>query len=65
MKIYTLNVGQGQLVAGGDSETIIVDSSVPLSPAHPIIHVKSALADILSGKNLIGLMITGFDADHF
>jgi competence protein ComEC len=25
----------------------------------------SALADILKGKNLIGLMITGFDADHF
>lgn len=66
MKIYTLNVGQGQfVVVVGSSEAIIVDTSVPLSPAHPIINVKSALADILNGKNLIGLMITGFDADHF
>jgi competence protein ComEC len=66
MKIYTLNVGQGQFViVVGGSEAIIVDTSVPLSPEQPIINVKSALADILSGINLIGLMITGFDADHF
>lgn len=66
MKIYTLNVGQGQfVVVTGDSEAIIVDTSIPLSPAKPIINVKSALADILKGKNLIGLIITGFDADHF
>ena len=66
MKIYTLNVGQGQLVVVvGSNEAIIVDTSVPLSPKHPIINVKSALTDILGGKNLIGLMITGFDADHF
>jgi hypothetical protein len=31
----------------------------------PIINVKGALANILQGNNLIGLMITGFDADHF
>ena len=49
----------------GDAEAIIVDTSVALVPTKPIINVKSALADILSGKNLIGLMITGFDADHF
>lgn len=66
MKIYTLNVGQGQfVVVVGSSEAIIVDTSVPLSPTKPIINVKGALADILSGKNLVGLMITGFDADHF
>lgn len=66
MKIYTLNVGQGQfVVAVGTSEALIVDTSVPLSPAYPIINLKSALAEILSGKNLIGLIITGFDADHF
>jgi len=66
MKIYTLNVGQGQLVVVvGSNEAIIVDTSVPLSPAHPIINVKAALADILNAKNLIGLMITGFDSDHF
>lgn len=66
MKIYTLNVGQGQfVVVVGNTEAIIVDTSVPLSPAKPIINVKSALADILAGKNLVGLIITGFDADHF
>lgn len=66
MKIYTLDVGQGQfVVVVSNGEAIIVDSSVPLSPKHPIINVKSALADILKGKNMVGLMITGFDADHF
>lgn len=66
MKIYTLNVGQGQfVVVVGNSEAVIVDTSIPLFPAKPIINVKSALADILTGKNLVGLMITGFDADHF
>lgn len=66
MKIYTLNVGQGQfVVVVGSTEAIIVDTSVPTLPAKPIINVKGALANILTGKNLIGLMITGFDADHF
>jgi len=66
MKIYTLNVGQGQfVVVTGDTEAIIVDTSVSLSPKEPIINVKSALVDILKGKNLIGVMITGFDDDHF
>lgn len=66
MKIFTLNVGQGQfVVVVGNTDAIVVDTSVPLSPAKPIINVKSALADILTGKNLVGLIITGFDADHF
>jgi hypothetical protein len=29
------------------------------------VHVKSALAKILQGKHLVGLMVTGFDSDHF
>lgn len=66
MNIYTLNVGQGQfVVVVGKSEAIIVDTFVPLSPAQPIIHIKSVLSKILEGKELIGLMVTGFDADHF
>ena len=36
-----------------------------LSPAVPIINVKQALATILAGKNLVGLLVTGFDDDHF
>jgi beta-lactamase superfamily II metal-dependent hydrolase len=66
MQIYTLNVGQGQfVVVTGAQEAIIIDTYVPLSPAAEIVNVKGALANILDGKNLIGLMVTGFDADHF
>lgn len=66
MNIYTLNVGQGQfVVVTGQKEAFIVDSYVPISPKSPIINVKGALANILANKELIGLIITGFDADHF
>ncbi len=66
MRIYTLNVGQGQFsVVTGDKEAIIIDTYVPLNPTNDIINVKGALAEILQGKSLIGLMITGFDSDHF
>ncbi len=66
MHIYTLNVGQGQFVViTGDRQAFIVDTYVPLNPAQEIINVKGALANILQGKELVGLMITGFDSDHF
>ena len=66
MQIYTLNVGQGQfVVVTGQKEAFIVDTYVPLNPKTKIVNVKGALATILAGKNLIGLMVTGFDADHF
>jgi beta-lactamase superfamily II metal-dependent hydrolase len=66
MQIYTLNVGQGQfVVATGDSEAIIIDTYVPLTPTQDIVNVKGALATILRGRELIGLMVTGFDSDHF
>ncbi len=66
MNIYTLNVGQGQfVVVTGNTQAIIIDSYVPLNPTADIVNVKGALAAILQGKHLIGLMVTGFDADHF
>lgn len=66
MHIYTLNVGQGQfVVVTGATQAIIIDSSVPLNPTSDIINVKGALATILQGKEFVGLMITGFDSDHF
>ncbi len=66
MNIYTLNVGQGQfVVVTGGSEAFVIDTHVPLNPATPIVNVKSALAIALSGKNLVGLIVTGFDSDHF
>ncbi len=66
MQIYTLNVGQGQfVVVTGTTDAFIVDTYVPLNTDSAIVHVKSALSKILEGKNLIGLVITGFDSDHF
>jgi beta-lactamase superfamily II metal-dependent hydrolase len=66
MDIYTLNVGQGQfVVVTGNSQAFIVDTYVPLNPTNDIINIKAALAKILQGKELVGLMVTGFDSDHF
>jgi beta-lactamase superfamily II metal-dependent hydrolase len=66
MKIYTLNVGQGQFViVTGQTEAFVVDTYVPLNPKVDIVNVKGALANILNSKKLIGIMVTGFDADHF
>lgn len=66
MIVYTLNVGQGQfVVVTGDTEAIIVDTYVPLSPTNDVINVKAALAKVMAGKKLVGLMVTGFDSDHF
>ena len=66
MHIYTLNVGQGQfVVVTGDTQAFIVDTYVPLNPTNDIINVKAALATILQGKELVGLIVTGFDSDHF
>lgn len=66
MQIYTLHVGQGQfVVVTGTTEAFIVDTYVPLNAEAEIVHVKSALAKILTGKNLVGLIVTGFDSDHF
>lgn len=66
MRIYTLNVGQGQfVVVTGDSEAFIIDTYVPLNPTKDVINVKAALATILQGKKLVGLVVTGFDSDHF
>lgn len=66
MDIYTLNIGQGQfVVVTGGREAIVIDTFVPLNPSRDAINVKAALATILIGKSFSGLMVTGFDADHF
>jgi len=66
VNIYTLNVGQGQfMVVTGNTQAIIIDTYVPLNPTSDIVNVKSALAKILQGKELVGLIVTGFDSDHF
>jgi beta-lactamase superfamily II metal-dependent hydrolase len=66
MHIYTLNVGQGQfVVVTGDTQAFIIDTYVPLTATNEIINVKGALSTILQGKVLVGLVVTGFDSDHF
>ena len=66
MDIFTLNVGQGQfVVVAGKRQAFIVDTFVPLSSAQDTVHVKAALSRILDGRELVGLIVTGFDADHF
>ena len=66
MKIYTLNIGQGQFVViTNKNQAIIIDTYVPLNPKHSEVNIKGALADILKDKEFIGLIVTGFDDDHF
>lgn len=66
VNIYTLNVGQGQfVVVAGEKEAIVVDTFVPLNTTQETVFVKTALAKILGGKNLVGVIFTGFDSDHF
>lgn len=66
MEIFTLNVGQGQFViVAGQREAFIVDTFLPLSSGQATVHVKAALSSILAGRELAGLVVTGFDADHF
>jgi competence protein ComEC len=65
VQIFTLNVGQGQfVVVTGDTDAIIIDTFVPLNAQQTTEYVKGALANILYGKNLVGLIVTGLDADH-
>lgn len=66
MEIYTLSVGQGQfVVVAGKREAFVVDTFTPLESAQETVFVKAALSKILAGKKLCGLLVTGFDADHF
>jgi beta-lactamase superfamily II metal-dependent hydrolase len=66
LNIYTLNVGQGQFViVTGSREGFIVDTHIPANNDNNEIFVKGALSKALNGINLVGLVVTGFDADHF
>jgi beta-lactamase superfamily II metal-dependent hydrolase len=65
MEVFTLYVGQGSLaVVTGESEAIVIDSCIPPSTDKNAEFMKAALSKILAGKNVVGLMLTGFDADH-
>jgi len=63
--IFTLYVGQGNLaVVVGDREAIIVDCHIPPVGDTAADFVKASLSTILRGKNVVGLLLTGLDADH-
>jgi beta-lactamase superfamily II metal-dependent hydrolase len=63
--IYTLYVGQGNLaVVVGNDEAVIVDCHIPPANDEHAEFVKASLAKIVKGKNVVGMILTGFDADH-
>lgn len=65
MEVFTLYVGQGSLaVVVGAAEAIVVDTRIPPTDDPHAEFIKAALAKIVQGKRVIGLMLTGFDADH-
>lgn len=65
MEIITINVGQGAFVVVRDHmDAIIVDTRIPAAGDGASEYVKGALAQAVAGRNVQGLMLTGFDADH-
>lgn len=66
MQIITGNVGQGALsIIRHQGEAIIVDTNIPPAGDDTVAYVKELLAFGLKGHNLKGLILTGFDDDHF
>lgn len=66
MQIITGNVGQGALsIIRHQGEAIIVDTNIPPTGDDTVAYVKELLTFGLKGYNLKGLMLTGFDDDHF
>jgi beta-lactamase superfamily II metal-dependent hydrolase len=66
MQIITGNVGQGALsIIRHQGEAIVVDTNIPPAGDDTVAYVKELLAFGLRGYNLKGLMLTGFDDDHF
>lgn len=65
MEVITLNVGQGEMViVRSETEAIVVDARIPSANDDTVAHVKKALSRFLKGRDLRGLMLTGFDKDH-
>lgn len=69
MELYTLDVGQGAFaLLVGDEEAIIIDTYIRRAndtEEEDLEVIREALPGLLEGKNLIGIIQTGFDADHF
>ncbi len=65
MKLYTLYVGQGSLsVLVGETEAIVIDAHLPPVGDKHAEYIKRALSTILAKKKVVGLLLTGLDADH-
>ena len=64
-KLYTLAVGQGNFaILVGDREVIVIDTHLPADDEEDSLFVKGVLGKVSEGKNMIGVILTGFDADH-
>lgn len=65
MEIITFNVGQGCFAVIRDAnEAFIVDTHIPASGDRSAEFVRSALSKSVAGRNVRGLILTGFDRDH-
>lgn len=65
MDVFTLSVGQGNFaVVVGREQALIVDAFMPRSTDPGLVILKQALPEILDGKRVAGLILTGFDRDH-
>lgn len=65
MKLFTLDVGQGQLaVLVGVREAVVIDTKFPSSTDTDAPFIKGVLSDILGDRKVVGVVLTGLDADH-
>jgi competence protein ComEC len=63
--LFTFYVGQGNFaVLVGGEEAIVIDAHMPSANDGDAIFLKKALATVVAGRKVRGLILTSFDADH-
>jgi beta-lactamase superfamily II metal-dependent hydrolase len=64
-KLYTLSVGQGNFaILVGNNEAIVIDTHIPSESEEKCLFVKRVLDEVAICRNITGVILTGFDADH-
>jgi competence protein ComEC len=65
MDITTVYVGQGALaVIRHNGEAVVVDTHIPDAEKATMDRIRTLLRRLLKDHRLLGLVLTGFDADH-
>lgn len=65
MDITTVYVGQGALaVIRHNGEAVVVDTHIPDDEPETMERIRTLLRRLIKGHRLLGLVLTGFDADH-